>query len=81
MSLFMKEQGQIPSYLYSVQVGWDTDRKKIKHLGKPYKTCAAYVKEKKNKAGNTAGQSRTVGQERKCTNYLGYKNVTDGPTD
>ena len=34
-----------------------------------------------NKAGYTAIQSRTVGQEPLCENRLQLKNVTDGPTD
>ena len=38
-----------------------------------------------NKAGYTAGQSRTVGQEQKCKTHLQFRNVmdglTDGPTD
>ena len=34
-----------------------------------------------NKAGYTAIQSRTVGQEQEWKNRLEFKNVTDGPTD
>ena len=33
-----------------------------------------------NKAGYTAIQSRTVGQEQLCENRSEFKNVTDGPT-
>ena len=33
-----------------------------------------------NKARYTTGQSRTVGQERKCKNYTQFRNVTDRPT-
>ncbi|MEE3022441.1 MAG: hypothetical protein VX367_07555 [SAR324 cluster bacterium] len=34
-----------------------------------------------NKAGYTAIQSRTVGQEQLCKNRSEFRNVTDGPTD
>ena len=34
-----------------------------------------------HKAGYTAIQSRTVGQEQKCRNCLRFRNVTDGRTD
>ena len=33
-----------------------------------------------NKAGYTAIQSRTVGQEQCCENRSEFKNVTEGPT-
>ena len=36
---------------------------------------------KGNKAGYTAGQSRTVGQEQKSENRPEFNNVTDGRTD
>ena len=35
----------------------------------------------KNKAGYTAIQSQTVGQEQKCENRSELKNVTDFPTN
>ena len=36
---------------------------------------------KKNKAGCTAIQSRTVGQEPKCKTARKFRNMSDGPTD
>ena len=43
------------------------------------------MKSKMNKAGYTAIQSRTVGQEQQCKNHSEFRNVTDrqtdGPTD
>ena len=35
----------------------------------------------KNKAGYTAIQSRTVGQEQHCEKSSEFRNLTDGPTD
>ena len=55
------------------------ERKKDKKMNERMKEKRGRGKE--NKAGYTAIQSRTVGQEQWCENRSQFKNVTDGQTD